>query len=165
MQVVIALGSNLGPSRFTITAAIQAITQVTGVKLLKSARLYCTKPWGFLAQPDFINSAILVETDLELHELYQKLAQLELDFGRERLFKNGPRTLDLDLIWAEDTNINDEVLTIPHPRAQERAFVLVPMYDLDPNLTFPNTGHTVAQALSLLPESERSDVVPLDQIV
>lgn len=162
MQVVIALGSNLGESLTTLEQATAAINNLPHVTILKTAPCYRTKPWGYLDQPDFVNSALLVETSLELHELYRQLAQIELDFGRQRLFKNGPRTLDLDLIWAEDTKINDAQLTIPHPRAQERAFVLVPMCALDPKLTFPDSGRTVQQALSALPQSERDGVVRLE---
>ncbi|MDT3663072.1 MAG: 2-amino-4-hydroxy-6-hydroxymethyldihydropteridine diphosphokinase [Anaerobiospirillum sp.] len=161
MQVVIALGSNLGESSNTLAQATKTIEQLEQVRLLKQAPLYRTKPWGYADQPDFVNSAILVDTSLELHELYRKLAQIELDFGRKRLFKNGPRTLDLDIIWAQDTKLNDDQLTIPHPRAQERAFVLVPLSDLDPELKFPDTGLTVAQALSQLPPSELAGVTPL----
>lgn len=161
MQVVIALGSNLGESINTLAQATEAIAQLPQVRLLKQAQLYRTKPWGYLDQPDFVNSAIMIDTSLELHELYRKLAQIELDFGRKRLFKNGPRTLDLDLIWAADAQLNDEQLTIPHPRAQERAFVLVPLSDLDPELKFQDTGLTVAQALAQLPKSELDGVTPL----
>ena len=161
MQVVIALGSNLGESSNTLAQATKTIEQLEQVRLLKQAPLYRTKPWGYADQPDFVNSAILVDTSLELHELYRKLAQIELDFGRKRLFKNGPRTLDLDIIWAQDTKLNDDQLTIPHPRAQERAFVLVPLSALDPELKFPDTGLTVAQALSQLPPSELAGVTPL----
>ena len=161
MQVVIALGSNLGESSNTLAQATKTIEQLEQVRLLKQAPLYRTKPWGYADQPDFVNSAILVDTSLELHELYRKLAQIELDFGRKRLFKNGPRTLDLDIIWAQDTKLNDDQLTIPHPRAQERAFVLVPLSALDPELKFPDTGLTVAQALSQLPPSELAGVTQL----
>lgn len=164
MQVVIALGSNLGESLTTLEQATAAINNLPHVTVLKTAPSYRTKPWGYEHQPDFVNSALLVETSLELHELYGQLSQIELNFGRQRLFKNGPRTLDLDLIWAEDTQINDAKLTIPHPRAQERAFVLVPMCDLDPKLTFPDSGRTVQQALSALPQSERNGVVLLKPV-
>ena len=161
MQVVIALGSNLGESINTLAQATEVIAQLPQVQLLKPAQLYRTKPWGYADQPDFVNSALLIDTSLELHELYRQLAQIELDFGRKRLFKNGPRTLDLDVIWAEDTQLNDDVLTVPHPRAQERAFVLVPMKDLNPDLTFPDTGLTVEQAIKQLPPSELAGVTPL----
>lgn len=161
MQVVIALGSNLGESVTTLEEATKEIAALKGVTLIAKAQLYRTKPWGYLDQPDFVNSALLVATTRELHDLYQELYRLELEFGRKRLFKNGPRTLDLDIIWAEDTMMSDEVLIIPHPRAQERAFVLVPMSDLGQDLRFPDTGKTVKEAIAQLPQSELDGITLL----
>lgn len=161
-QVVVALGSNQGASQTTLYQAVQEICQIEGVTLVKGSSLYRTRPWGYLDQPDFINACILLQVELELHQFYQKLARIELDFGRVRLFKNGPRTLDLDIIWTEHETLNDELLIVPHPRAHERAFVLIPLQEIAPELMLQNKNKSVTELAQALPDSELDGIVRLE---
>lgn len=165
MQVVIALGSNLGASSTILKEACQAIEAIPGVSITKASSLYCTKPVGYLEQDDFINAVIVVESTLEPLCLYEHLAQIELDFGRVRLFKNGPRTLDLDVISCDNLISNDAKLTLPHPRAQERAFVIVPMSEILPDYIFPDSKLTLAEVLHNLPSNDVQEIIKLEPLL
>ena len=99
-------------------------------KLCASSSLYLSKPWGYLDQPDFINAVIKIETTLAPLELLHALQTIELAQGRIRTIKNGPRTIDLDLILYEGVVMNSEELTLPHPRMQEREFVMGPLKEI-----------------------------------
>ena len=111
--------------------------------MLAASSLYCTTPVGYAAQDDFINAVMAIASSLEPFVLLKQLAALEQKYKRVRTIKNGPRTLDLDIITCGDIISNDPVLTLPHPRAQERAFVLVPLAEIAPELIFPDTKHSV----------------------
>lgn len=162
MHAIIALGSNLGNSSHILHQAVATIADLEGVKVVKASSLYRTKPVGYLEQDDFINAVIEVESSLEPLELYEHLAQIELDFGRVRLFKNGPRTLDLDVISCDNLISQDEKLTLPHPRAQERAFVIVPLNEILPDYVFPDSALSVSQVLSKLPKQDVQEIVKLE---
>lgn len=158
MHAIIALGSNQGDSVAILEQATQKIAKLDNVTLLQCSPLYRTKPWGYLEQPDFINGVIEVETSLDGYQLYAKLAELEQEFKRVRLFKNGPRTLDLDVITLGDIQSTDPALTLPHPRAHERAFVLVPLCDIAPDTLFVNLGCTARELLAKLPASDLAEI-------
>lgn len=162
-KAIIALGSNMGHSLDTLQKAALVIGEDPKIKLLQGSSLYRTKPVGYLDQDDFINAVIEIETSLSPLELYQKLAQIELDFGRVRLFKDGPRTLDLDVIVCEDMLSDDERILLPHPRAQERAFVLVPLHEICPDLVFPDTKQSVSEALNKLSQEDLDGIIKLDE--
>lgn len=130
---VIALGSNLGDSIGLIKQALVKINEHPHIQLLKSSSFYKTKPIGYTEQPDFINAVCLIETSLTPFALLKLLLAIEKDLGRERSFKNAPRTLDLDLIDYNQQTINSETLTLPHPRATIRSFVLIPLLELAPD--------------------------------
>ncbi len=155
MQVIIALGANLGNPQETLRAAALDIAALKGISVLAASSLYCTTPVGYAAQDDFINAVMAVESSLEPLELLQQLAALEQKYKRVRTIKNGPRTLDLDVITCGDIISADPVLTLPHPRAQERAFVLVPLAEITPDLIFPDTKRSVQ---SLVAELSAADV-------
>ena len=152
MQVIIALGANLGQPQETLRAAASDIAALKGISVLAASSLYCTTPVGYTAQDDFINAVMAVESSLEPLELLQQLAALEQKYKRVRTIKNGPRTLDLDVITCG---------TLPHPRAQERAFVLVPLAEIAPDLIFPNTKRSVQ---SLVAELSAEDVAGVRQL-
>lgn len=131
-SVLIALGSNLSQPVTQIQRALQRLSEQEGIELKAVSALYRTAPVGYLDQPDFINAAAKIETDLSPMVLLQTLNEIEAEFGRERSFQNAPRTLDLDIIDFAGHSWTTERLLLPHPRAHERAFVLIPLCDIAP---------------------------------
>lgn len=131
---VLSLGSNLGDSLKILKDAVSDIKAINGISSFKMSPFYRTKPVGYLDQDDFINLACSFETSLEPLDILHKMQALEQKYKRVRLFRNGPRTLDIDLIIYGDEIINTEELIVPHPRMHERAFVLAPLRYIEPNL-------------------------------
>ena len=149
MRAVLSLGSNLGDSAEILSSAAEALNEVSEVIALSS--FYQTRPVGGPPQPDFINAVIIIETNLEPEELLLVSQAIEGAHGRERnenTVKWGPRFLDIDLIKCDEMLVNSPDLTIPHPRAHEREFVLRPWNEIDPAATLPGLG-----AISRLLES------------
>jgi len=145
VTALIGLGGNLGDVRARLAAAIDALGRVPGVSVGARSRFYRTPPWGNVDQPDFVNAAVAVDTAMGPHDLLDVLLATERDFGRVRDGERwGPRTLDLDLLAYGDRTIDDERLTVPHPRIAERAFVLLPLADIAPTLTLPGIGRVDA---------------------
>ncbi len=129
----VALGANLGDARATVRDAIAALDRLPQTRLLRASALYRSAPWE-ASGPDFINAVAAIETGLDAHELLQALQALELQAGRERPYRNAPRTLDLDLLLYGDAIIDSPELIVPHPRLRERAFVLLPLAEITPAL-------------------------------
>ena len=127
----IGIGANLGDASVTVNAAIDALGRLGTV--LRASSLYRTKPWGVTNQPDFVNAAVLLETALAPDALLAALQGLEREFGRTPGPRWGPRALDLDLLTYDDLSVDGPDLTLPHPRLFERAFVLVPLAEIDPS--------------------------------
>lgn len=138
-MAVIGLGANLGNARASVLDALGVLDLLPKTRLLRSSRLYRTPAWGQTAQPDFINAVALLDTKLEARALLDRLLAIERDFGRMRSANErwGPRTLDLDLLLFGDAVIDEPGLQVPHPHLHERAFVLVPLADIAPELTIP----------------------------
>ena len=130
----VAFGANLGEPFETLRAAAVAVGRRPGVELVAGSPIYRTRPIGPPGQPDYANAVARVETTLTADALLDVLHAVESEFGRVRDVRFGPRTLDLDLIWYEGEERADDRLTLPHPRAHEREFVLRPLADLDPEL-------------------------------
>jgi 2-amino-4-hydroxy-6-hydroxymethyldihydropteridine diphosphokinase len=145
----IALGSNLGDSRQQVLDAMDALAKLPDTCLLQRSHLYRTPPWGVLTQPPFINAAAELDTSLSPHDLLDALLAIEQQAGRVRAERNGPRTLDLDVLHIDGVQLHDERLTLPHPRMAERAFVLLPLSDVAPALRLPGQG-VVAELLGRL---------------
>ena len=146
----VALGANLGDARATVNAAIEALDHLPQTRLLRASSLYRTAPWE-ASGPDFINAVAAIETALGAHELLRALQALELQAGRERPYRNAPRTLDLDLLLYGDAVIDTPDLSVPHPRLRERAFVLLPLAEIAPALVSADELQAVAdQAIERL---------------
>ena len=145
----VALGSNLGNPRQQLLDAMEALANLPDTRLLQRSRLYRTPPWGVLEQPPFINAAVELDTALSPHALLDALLAIEQRAGRVRAERNGPRTLDLDLLHVDGVQLDDPQLTLPHPRMAERAFVLLPLHDIAPTLCLPGQA-TVAELLARL---------------
>ena len=155
----IGMGGNLaswaGTPEATLAAAAVRLESLGRVTLRSS--LYSTEPVGFAAQPRFVNAVAALETELEPRALLEGLLAIEREFGRDRTagIANGPRTLDLDILLFGDLKISEPGLEIPHPRLNQRAFVLVPLNEIAPMDLDAGFGKTVSQLLhSLFPNSE-----------
>lgn len=131
-EAFVALGSNLNDPVKQVEQAIEAINKLPGTQVIKRSSLYETEPVGFLDQPHFINAVIKIETELSPQILLKALLQIETNQGRIRTIKNGPRTLDCDLILYAGVTLNSKELTLPHPRMLERDFVLKPLAEIEP---------------------------------
>ena len=127
----VALGANLGDAVGTLNQALRDLAALPQTQLVKASSLYRSAPYEAQG-PDFINAVALVQTQLSALDLLHALQALELQSGRERPYKNAPRTLDLDIIFYGDVISNDANLTLPHPRWHERAFVLLPLAEVWP---------------------------------
>lgn len=138
----IGLGANLGDAAATLRAAFDAIAGLAGTRLVAASPLYVTPAWGLEDQPDFVNAAARVETALAPGALLEALLEIERRFGRDRSREQrwGPRTLDLDLLLYGDAVIDLPGLQVPHPRLHERAFALVPLADVAPELHIAGHG-------------------------
>ena len=139
-RAVVALGSNLEDPEAQVRRAFDEIAALPQTELLARSKLYRTAPVGYAEQPEFVNACALVETALAPRALLDRLLAIEHAHGRVRTIPNGPRTLDLDIILYGDRVIDEPGLTIPHPRAREREFVLRPMRDVWPDAVIPATG-------------------------
>ena len=142
----IALGSNLGDSLNILESALQHLAQTPGIILLKVSSWYQTSPLG-PAQPDYLNGCALLEVTLAPQAVLATLLSIEDQFGRVRQERWGARTLDLDLLLYGDRVLETADLILPHPRMAERAFVLVPLAEIAPDLIDPRSGLTISQLL------------------
>ncbi|MCI2264769.1 2-amino-4-hydroxy-6-hydroxymethyldihydropteridine diphosphokinase [Sediminivirga luteola] len=139
LEAIIALGANLGDPHAALQAAVDALRLHPHIDVTAVSGVYRTAPVGGVPdQPDFLNAAAAVRTVLSPHELLAALLGIEAMAGRRREVHHGPRLLDLDLIAVGGIRIDDDRLTLPHPRARERAFVLVPWADIDAGATLPD---------------------------
>ena len=139
-QAVLALGSNLGDRQDILQGGVDAIAGIEGVRLTGVSPVYETVPVGGPPQPDYLNAVVLAAISIPSRELLGQLHEVEAAFDRVRLVRWGPRTLDIDIITVAGEHSDDPDLTLPHPRAQERAFVLAPWHDADPDAVLPGYG-------------------------
>ena len=143
--VYLALGSNLGDRRGNLAAALQRLRDV--VEICAVSSIYETDPAGYLDQPRFFNIACSGKTRLTPPELLRYAKEIEVVIGRQPTFRNGPRPIDIDIIFYDDLHIIQDDLIIPHPRMAERAFVLVPLVEIAPQVVDPTSGQTVQELL------------------
>ena len=135
VRAAIALGSNLDDPESHVQRAFEDLAALPQTTVVARSSLHRTKPVGYADQPDFINACALVETRLAPRELLEALLGIEKRHGRVREIPNGPRTLDLDIVAYGDERIDEPGLTIPHPRAHERAFVMDPLREVWPDVS------------------------------
>lgn len=135
----VGIGANLGDAFLTVRAAIAAMEALPGTRLSASSSLYRSAPVD-ASGDDFINAVVRLETDLASTSLLHNLQQIELAFGRERPFRNAPRTLDLDLLIYDQLQTHTPSLELPHPRMSDRAFVLLPLLEISPDVHIPGKG-------------------------
>ena len=156
----IALGANLGDPVNTLKAAIHAIEQTSGIELRKCSSFYRTAPIDS-SGPDYVNAVLEVQTALTPEDLLKKLLEIEQEFGRERPagIHNAPRTMDLDLLLYEGEIRSGAFLTLPHPRMHERAFVLVPLCEIAPEVQIPGKG----LARNFLPSIQGQGIQRIEQ--
>ena len=140
-RAYVGLGANLGNLARTLRAAVDALAAEEGIEVVSVSTLRETEPVGVGEQPRFLNGAAELETTLTARELLDRLLAVEQRFGRVRIpGGHGPRTLDLDLLLYGDEVIDEQGLTVPHPRLHERRFVLEPLAELAPGLVVPGRG-------------------------
>jgi len=142
--VYIALGTNLGDREENLKLARSALQPT--IQISKLSSIYETAPWGVLDQPDFFNQVLIGQTKLEPQNLLSFLKELEEKLGRVPGKRYGPRLIDLDILFYDELVLENDKLVIPHPRIEERAFVLVPLAELSPELIHPRSGKSI-QAL------------------
>jgi 2-amino-4-hydroxy-6-hydroxymethyldihydropteridine diphosphokinase len=146
--VYVGLGSNLGDRQANLQAAVADLAADSELSVLQSASLYTTRAQGEGAGEAFLNTALKIEwcgTPLALLDLCQSV---EARHGRVRTYPNAPRTLDIDLLWLESGAVHAPGLEVPHPRLHERAFALVPLLELNPDLVVPDTGQPLSACLN-----------------
>jgi 2-amino-4-hydroxy-6-hydroxymethyldihydropteridine diphosphokinase len=157
----VGLGSNLGDRLATLDAAVQALDADESTHVMAVSRVFETVPVGGPEQGPYLNAVAVLETDRSPYQLLDLLQSTETSLGRVRAEHWGPRTADLDLILYDGPPIDSPELIVPHPRARERAFVLVPLCDADPFARFPD-GELAAAALARL--GPVSGVVPVGEL-
>ena len=149
----IGLGSNIGDKLGTCRRAIELLGKAG--RLIKLSSFYCTEPIGYTNQEDFVNAVVKIETQLSPASLLARCHVIEDELGRTRSVRWGPRTIDLDILLYGNKVISDMELTIPHPMMAKRAFVLVPLSEIEPELVHPVLNTTVSQLLHELRDNHR----------
>lgn len=139
-EVFISIGSNIGERHVYIEGAIQALGERTDTTVEKVSSVYETAPVGYTDQADFLNVVIYIRTELSAADLLIACQDIEQALGRERTIRWGPRTVDLDILLYNQEQIETETLIVPHPRMAERAFVLIPLVEISPDIVNPVSG-------------------------
>jgi 2-amino-4-hydroxy-6-hydroxymethyldihydropteridine diphosphokinase len=150
-KVFLGLGSNVGDRQQYLLQALAALAPQ--VRVLRRSSIYETAPWGFADQDNFLNMVVEAETELPPRRLLAQLKDAEKQVGRQASFRNGPREIDIDLLLYDDVQLTEPGLTIPHSRLPERAFMLVPLVEIDPHLAVPGQTQDVSGLLAALDTS------------
>lgn len=146
-EVYLSIGSNMGDKLENLNNAIEYLKANKYIEVLKVSDFIETEPWGYEEQEGFLNGAIKLKTILNPYELMDELLSIEIKMKRERIIKWGPRIIDLDIIFFDDLVLDDEKVTLPHPRMEEREFVLEPLSKIAPNKIHPLLGKRVFRLL------------------
>lgn len=148
----LSLGSNLGDREENLKKAVDRLDKAEGIVVKKVSPLYETQPVGYVEQGMFLNIAVEIETNLDPYGLLKCIDFIEHDLKRERTIRWGPRTIDIDILIYGDIKINDDLLQIPHPRMWERAFVLIPLCDVNPHIKKGN--QYISELIKNLPDKD-----------
>ena len=151
MKAWLGIGSNIGDMAAMLDQAVDKLAAVPGIRVVARSPDYRTPPWGKTDQPWFLNGAVAIETDLVPHALLDACQGIERDLGRIREERWGPRIIDIDVLAYEGAAVEDERLVLPHRYVRERAFVLVPLNEIAPDLTIG--GEKVSDALAKLDQT------------
>lgn len=158
-KAYIALGTNIEPRTEYINQALALLSRHDRITMMEKSSIYETAPVGYVDQAHFLNLVIEVRTSLSPIEMLDVCQSIEQQLGRERTVVNGPRTIDLDILVYNEENIRTGRLVVPHPRMNERAFVLIPLEEIAPELSIPGLGKTVKELCSDLSKEDKLDVV------
>jgi len=149
-QATIGFGSNLGDSAESVRTAVSCLSSHRDIKLLRVSHLYRTPPWGETEQPWFLNACALITTTLQPIDLLTVCKGCESKIGRQATYRWGPREIDIDILTFSNERIDSEALTIPHRDLMNRAFVLVPLAEIVPDLTPTDGGPSIAEAAAAI---------------
>lgn len=152
----LGLGTNMGDRMNYLAQACELINNHENICIVKKSKIYETKAWGYTDQADFLNLCLEIETDLDEYELLSVCQEVEQKLNRKRIIRWGPRTIDVDILFFNDKVSNDEKLLLPHPRIQDRAFVLIPLMELNSKLLINNK--TIDIHLNSLTIDQREEV-------
>lgn len=152
MKVYLSLGSNLGDRKANLEKAIQLLGERLHVEQISS--LYDTEPMGYAEQPRFLNAVCRAQTDIGPLQLLSLIKGIEVALGRVPSFSNAPRPIDVDILFYGDLVMETPELTIPHPRIEERAFVLIPLLEIAPDLVHPVSGESIRDLATRVPGRE-----------
>lgn len=160
-DVYVGLGSNVGDAAAHLREAVERVSRALAIEEVSSA--YWTEPVGMREQPFFLNAVLRASTELPPHDVLRVLRGIEDEMGRQREVPLGPRRIDLDLLLYDDARIDDPGLVLPHPRMDERRFVLEPLAEISPGLRIRPGGPTVAELLASLPQAESVERMELQE--
>ena len=168
MRAYLSLGSNMGDRGYYLREALRLLAEIKELKITAKSHVYETKPWGLTDQADFWNLAVEIETGLEPLELLKTCQDVENSLERKRIMRWGPRTIDIDILLYDNRVSNLEEITLPHPRMEEREFVLAPLREIAPELVLPSgrsirevSGEGEVKRLDLGQQSGYADNIPL----
>lgn len=159
MTAFLSLGGNLGNTKEIFEQTYPLIEKKIG-RILQKSSLYQTAAWGLTDQADFLNQVIEIETTKNPEEILTNLLAIELYFGRIRDVRWGPRSIDLDILLLDDLQLKSETLELPHPRLQDRKFILIPLVEIAPNVLHPTLGQTAKELLAHTTDTSAVSLIP-----
>lgn len=158
VRAALGLGSNLGDTKANLDQAVATLATIPGIRVIARSSDYRTPPWGPVAQDDYRNACLVVETSLPAHGLLDACLATEESMGRVRDVRWGPRLIDIDVLIYGDDEIDDDRLTLPHPRMSERSFVLVPLSEIWPDAPL---GKGLTAERALIDRNDRDEIILL----